>query len=119
MRICTNVIIIVILLFSVNTAVADPFVELISISGDNLQGNLQHGWIHSDLIKVKINNQEIPVQNGHFILGFDRDAPLDNFLTIIMIDGDSLSLSYPIDKRNYQIDRINNLEKTYVSGSSD
>lgn len=61
---------------------------------------------------------DVPVRvakDGHFVIGFGRDAPPDHQVRARGADGTEVSRALKIEKRQYRIQRITGVAKKYVS----
>lgn len=95
-------------------------VTQLSNDGLTLQGNfIQGGVVIGNTApgsKVIFDQKSIRVSPaGDFIIGFNRDEPEKVSLNVIMPSGEQLSRILTVQKRNYQIQRIDGLPKSKVT----
>jgi len=66
--------------------------------------------------KVFLNNELLKLNpNGSFVFGFDRDDKGTHNLRVVYEDGFSEEIALVLQKREYQIQRINNLQQQHVT----
>ncbi|MBI9072387.1 MAG: M23 family metallopeptidase [Melioribacteraceae bacterium] len=94
----------------------------INISAGELKliGKLESGSLiigkAEGAIKVTLNKEELPIdENGTFIFGFDRDETGTYFLKVKYAEGNIEAHKLTVEKREYNIQRINNMKKKYVT----
>ena len=69
-----------------------------------------------NISKIALNDRELQYdKNGTFTFGFDRDAEGMYTLMIEYLNGDIETKMLKLEKREYNIQRINNLASKYVS----
>ena len=89
--------------------------DTVSLEGDFVQGGLVLGKTLPGS-KVYFDKQLIRVSpQGDFIIGFNRDEPELVQLKVVKPDGHSVNNQLLINKRDYNIQRINGLPKSKVS----
>jgi len=65
---------------------------------------------------VRLDNRALRVgPDGHFVIGFDRDAPETRTLTVRLADGETLRRELRIARRDYDIERIDGLAPKQVN----
>ena len=94
----------------------------IHIKAGNLEliGKLESGslviGIAEDALEVTLNGELLPIDDsGKFIFGFDRDETGTYILKVKYKEGNIEARKIIIDKRKYNIQRINNMKKKYVT----
>lgn len=81
--------------------------------GDMKPGSIL--FIKSDeLSNVVFDNQVLPIDKGYTVLGFDRDEAGTHLLKIKLTSGRMILKKIHMPKREYRIQRINNLKQKYV-----
>lgn len=103
-------------LFSLNLHAATQLSDdSLILQGDFIQGGIVIGNTVPGS-KVIFDQKSIRVSpKGDFIIGFNRDEPEKVSLNIIMPSGEQLSRILAVQKRNYQIQRIDGLPKSKVT----
>ena len=67
------------------------------------QGSLIRGFV-GDGTKVELNGQPVRISHdGHFVIGFGRDANLSNELTTKQVNGVEQHYAIDLEKRDYKI----------------
>ncbi len=80
--------------------------EQFSLDGELTQGSLIRGQSQPGT-QVWLNGQPLPVtDDGQFVMGFGRDAPLDHILTLHFRDGSKAEETLTLRQRDYKIQRI-------------
>ena len=87
----------------------------LSLQGEFIQGGMVTGQVKPG-DRVKVSGEPVRVsEDGVFLLGFGRDAPLESHVSVWR-DGKELeSRPIQIAKRSYEIQRIENLPKSKVT----
>jgi len=85
-----------------------------------LDGALRQGGIvigrTLPMATVRLDNRALRVgPDGHFVIGFDRDAPETRTLTVRLADGETLRRELRIARRDYDIERIDGLAPKQVN----
>ncbi|WP_435273725.1 M23 family metallopeptidase [Psychrobium sp. nBUS_13] len=81
-----------------------------SLSGDFIQGGMLVGQTRSASL-VKLNDVPVKVaDNGVFVIGFGRDAALNNTLSIDF-KGANKTVDFTLGKRNYRESRVTGISK--------
>lgn len=85
-----------------------------------LEGELRQGAVvigeTSPFARVRFGGREVRTgPEGHFVIGFDRDAPPTQTLEIRFPDGDALQRELRIAGRDYDIQRIDGLAPNQVN----
>ncbi len=84
------------------------------LEGKLTQGSLIRGQVPSDA-KVWFNEQQLTVSNeGKFVFGIGRDAPLDHQLRVTR-NGKTAQFQLQFTARDYDIQRIEGVAQKYVS----
>ena len=87
--------------------------------GDFKQGGLVQGWTDPRAV-VTFDDQQVRVSTeGHFLLGFGRDAPAKSKLQVRFPDGQTEEKTFKVAKREYQIQRIDGLPTRQVTPSKE
>ena len=86
----------------------------IELKGNYIQGGLIIGKTDSNL-KIFLDDTPIPVdKNGYFLFGFDRKHAASSILKIIFSTDKIVEKKLLIKNREYQIQKINNLDENKV-----
>ncbi|MEN8178887.1 MAG: M23 family metallopeptidase [Pseudomonadota bacterium] len=87
----------------------------LSLQGEFIQGGMATGQVEPGDV-VKVSGESVRVSGeGIFLLGFGRDAPLETQVSVFR-DGKKLEARpVKIAKRSYEIQRIDNLDKSKVT----
>lgn len=93
--------------------------ELLELSGNPSQGSIMFGKISDEVESVFFNYESVIVFQNTFVLGFDRDSNLKHIVTIVLTTGEMMSERFELNKRDYNIQEINELKKKYVSQPKD
>jgi murein DD-endopeptidase MepM/ murein hydrolase activator NlpD len=110
-----NVLLLIFLLASFSLSALD----LLTLKGFPAQGCLLIGEVDKSVEKVLADSIEITLRNHKFLLGFDRDAELKHTITLIFSDGKVENLAYYLNKYEYDIQRIEKIQKKYVEKPTD
>jgi murein DD-endopeptidase MepM/ murein hydrolase activator NlpD len=92
-----------------------PPAGAIELKGQRVQGGLLIGRVAPG---ATVAFQDRPLRlspDGLFVIGFDRDAPLDSVLTLRAADGRETRLPVRIAARNYDVQRIDGLPQRKVT----
>ena len=85
------------------------------LNGVFTQGALLRGEVPNNAT-VKLNDVAVPTnRNGKFVIGFDRTAPLEHTITVTLADGSEVVRNITLEKREYNIQRIDGLEPKMVT----
>lgn len=85
------------------------------LSGSKTQGGLIIGRVEPDA-KVYLSDEPVKVsENGVIVLGFGRDAPLSQSLTVISASGQKHIEPINLEKRDYKIQRVNGISKKIMN----
>jgi murein DD-endopeptidase MepM/ murein hydrolase activator NlpD len=96
-----------------------PCLATLKISGSLTQGGLIRGQVPAGT-RVFYGDQQLKVTaEGHFILGFGRDAAPQQSLTLIETDGLVVTEVLQLTTREYQIERIDGISKRMMAPSAD
>lgn len=86
-----------------------------TLEGNYVQGGLVVGKTEPG-VQVKLDDLSVAVSDqGYFVLGFDRDHPPQSRLRLTYPDGHSEEQVLEIARREYKIQRIDNLPKRKVT----
>ena len=90
------------------------YAQSVQFSGEVIPGGLLFG--KGEAIKsIELDGENINFDNkGNFVIGFDRDDSLSHLL-IIELEGKTILKNLVLKPRKYKIQRINRMEKKYVS----
>ena len=85
-----------------------------------LKSQLQPGGIYRGKVspgsRVTYQDKQVRVgSEGHFILGFGRDAPLEQFYKVVSGDGRETRVELVLIPRKYEVSRLTGIAKKYVS----
>jgi len=95
--------------------VSSTHAATLEVHGNLVQGGLVHGLTEPDAA-VMVGDRKIRVSaKGVFILGFTRDAPASETLTVRFADGTESKRVLNIQKRDYDIQRIDGLPPRMVT----
>ena len=94
-------------------------VELLKLKGFPSQGCLLIGEIHESVQRVYADGQEITPHKERFLLGFDRDAELRHSITLVTSDGKVEEIQYFLNEYEYDVQRIEKVQKQYVEQPTD
>jgi murein DD-endopeptidase MepM/ murein hydrolase activator NlpD len=87
----------------------------LTLDGEAVQGGLLTGKVPAGS-EVALNGREVRVSpEGHFVIGFGRDAELSHELRVSYPDGVEESRPIELGKREYEIQRIDGLPKKMVT----
>ncbi|WP_421131441.1 M23 family metallopeptidase [Alteromonas sp. A079] len=65
---------------------------------------------------VWLNNEPVAVhRSGKFVIGFEREAPLNHLLKVTLPNGETISRELTLEKREYNIQRIDGLDQKMVT----
>ncbi|GAA0349082.1 M23 family metallopeptidase [Bowmanella denitrificans] len=88
--------------------------QAVELEGQMVQGTLLRGQVAPGT-QVRLNDKPIKVSaQGHFVLGFGRDAALEHQLSLIDSRG-SRPQTISLNAREYDIQRIEGVAQKYVS----
>ena len=85
--------------------------DVFRYTGSLVQGGLICGTAPRDAVEVRLDGEPIPVRDGHFIAGFDRDAPAAASLSATLADGRVVRQMLTIAPRDWNISRLSSLPK--------
>ena len=106
-------ILILLYVFSINITAQDVY-----FTGKFEPGNLIIGK-SENIDWVILDGRELQVDKGKFIFGFDRDDSTEHLMRIKFKDGKLKLKKFILPEREYNIQRINNMKKKYVSAPND
>ncbi|MEQ3640708.1 MAG: M23 family metallopeptidase [Alteromonas sp.] len=85
------------------------------LNGVFTQGALLRGEVPKSAT-VALNDSAVPTnRDGKFVIGFGRTAPLEHTLTVTLADGSETVRHITLEKREYNIQRIDGLEQKMVT----
>jgi biotin carboxyl carrier protein len=85
------------------------------LNGKFTQGALLRGQAPAGA-KVTLNGETVQTNNdGKFVVGFEREAPLQQTLVVKLDNGQKWQRDITLEKREYNIQRIDGLEQKMVS----
>jgi murein DD-endopeptidase MepM/ murein hydrolase activator NlpD len=114
LKICAYSMVIPLLLMLAPKVQATEEVPPIALSGAKTQGGMLTGKIDPSS-KLLLNQKEVNVgQQGHFVIGFGRDAALEQQLTVIK-NGSQRTITLQLSAREYNIQKIEGVAQKYVS----
>ena len=105
---------ITLLLFSVFSVAANSSMDVI-LDGDIIQGGLLKGKTEPGSKVIFQNNTVKVSKTGIFLLGFHRDEQLKSDLKVVFPDGTVFNKKIKLNKREYNIQRIDGLPAAKVS----
>lgn len=87
----------------------------LDLEGELTQGAIVIGQTEPQA-RVRLDGEPVRVgPEGHFVIGFDRDAPNGHSLAVILPDGLRLERELEIARRNYDIQHIDGLQPEQVT----
>ena len=87
----------------------------LTLNGKFTQGSLIRGQVSKEAT-VTLDGKHIETnKDGKFVFGFARDAELDHTLTITLADGSTIHRDITLEKREYDIQRIDGLDQKMVT----
>ncbi len=86
-------------------------------SGNFTQGGMILGVADSKVASANVDGVKIPVHpdGKTLVFGYGRDAETESVITVEFTDGSKVEKQVQIAQREYKIDRVNGVEKKYVS----
>lgn len=101
----------ILIVFSLNI-----FPQQVRLKGEYLPGSIVIGKAEKQLKSVTLNNEVLRFDSsGNFIFGFDRDDKGKYELKIIYSDGTHEEIGFKLKKRKYNIQRIDDIDRNYVT----
>jgi murein DD-endopeptidase MepM/ murein hydrolase activator NlpD len=92
---------------------ADP--SRLKLDGKGVQGGLMRAQVDKGTKGVKFPGHRVVISpEGKFLIGFYRNAPPKETLTITFPDGAVLEKVFEIEQRTFEDDRIDNLPEHFV-----
>ena len=89
----------------------------LKVTGQLTQGGLVRGQVPPGT-RVIFNEHQVQLTAaGEFILGFDRDAPAHQILTLVAPNGQTTTEELPISQRSYRVQRINGISQQMMDPS--
>ncbi|WP_394221020.1 M23 family metallopeptidase [Alteromonas gracilis] len=87
----------------------------VSLNGKFTQGALLRGQAPVGA-QVFLNDERVPTNGeGKFVVGFEREAPLQQTLVVKGHNGEAWQRTFTLEKREYNIQRIDGLEQKMVT----
>ena len=87
----------------------------VALNGKFTQGALLRGQAPAGA-KVTLNGETVQTnKDGKFVVGFEREAPLQQTLVVKLDNGQEWQRDITLEKREYNIQRIDGLEQKMVS----
>ena len=87
----------------------------VALNGKFTQGALLRGQAPAGA-KVTLNGETVQTnKDGKFVVGFEREAPLQQTLVVKLDNGQKWQREITLEKREYKIQRIDGLEQKMVS----
>lgn len=87
----------------------------VALNGKFTQGALLRGQAPAGA-KVTLNGETVQTnKDGKFVVGFEREAPLQQTLVVKLDNGQKWQRDITLEKREYNIQRIDGLEQKMVS----
>lgn len=100
---------------SANTTQVSASKESLILNGVLTQGALVRGQVPKSA-QVTLNGKKIETNAaGKFVIGFEREAPLDHTLLVTLASGEVIERAITLKKREYNIQRIDGLDQKMVS----
>lgn len=97
------------------TAQADTSADWLSFKGELTQGGLVRGQVAAGAT-LQLNGRNVPVdENGRFALGFGRDEPLHQVLSMSLPDGRKQSTVWMLKARHYDIQKITGIPEKIMN----
>lgn len=92
--------------------------ENVKLTGNFVQGGMVSGSVNPG-DKVFLNDQELRVSDrGDFVVGFDRDAQSSDMLIVRRASGQEIKRPLVVEKRQYDIQRIEGIAKRIMQPST-
>jgi murein DD-endopeptidase MepM/ murein hydrolase activator NlpD len=89
--------------------------NVVTLNGMLTQGALVRAEVPKGA-SVWLNNKPVAVhRSGKFVIGFEREAPLNHTLDVKLPNGETISRSLTLEKREYNIQRIDGLDQKMVT----
>jgi len=86
----------------------------IDLQGSFIQGGIAYGMVEVNT-KVFFDKKKVPLyKDGSFIIGFHRKHKAKSILQLVYNNGETFEKIIKIKKRDYNIQKINNLDKRKV-----
>lgn len=96
--------------------VFDKASDRVELTGNFAQGGLVFGKTERGA-RARLDGADVMVDDeGRFVVGFGRDAPLSALLAVTLPDGAVERISMKIDDREFPVQRIVGLDQSKVSG---
>lgn len=87
----------------------------LSLDGDFTQGGMVRGRVAPGA-EVRFDSDDVHVApDGHFVVGFGRDAPARAELEVALPGGERQRRVVAVRRRNYEVQRIDNLDEAQVN----
>ncbi len=80
-------------------------------TGSLIQGGLIRGEAPRGTVSMQLDNEPVPIRDGRFIAGFDRDAARAAVLSATLADGRVVRETLAIAPRDWNISRLSSLPK--------
>jgi len=104
-----------ILAFVSVTVSGNPVSKPLVLNGVFTQGSLIRGQVASSS-KVSLDGESININDeGKFVIGFPRQAPLSHQLVVTLTDGSNIEREITLTRREYDIQRIDGLDSKMVT----
>ncbi len=91
--------------------------EAVTLSGPLTQGSLVYGQVEPGS-QVWLNERPVRVTaDGHFVIGFGRDAALEQALKVVSPAGTQSSRALSLTRRDYRVQRVDGVPQRTVTPS--
>ena len=107
------------LVFFLTISIQLSALELISLRGNPVQGGILICEADKSVENLFLDYKKIPISENRAILGFDRDEKLKHKITIVLENGEMYTSVFYITKRNYKIQKIDQIEEKYIEEPRD
>ncbi len=103
------------LIISVTSVFAAEAAKPVILVGESTQGSLMVGQV-APAASVYLDDEPLKVaENGVIVFGFGRDAELNHTLKVVGANGEVHLESITLEKRDYNIQRINGISKKIMN----
>lgn len=101
-----------------SAALANSLSDVVELKGTWRQGSVLRGHVPAGS-ELQFNDTQVMVgEGGEFVFGLGRDAADSAQLTVILPDGETLTSTYTVAPRQYQIQRIKGVPQKTVTPSA-
>jgi murein DD-endopeptidase MepM/ murein hydrolase activator NlpD len=88
---------------------------LLTTTNKAIQGALLHAKIKGKVKKISFPGHKTTIlEDGEFMIGFGRNAPAKEKLSLTLEDGSVLEREFDVEQRKYEVDKVDHLKKKDV-----